>query len=138
MSRLTMFNALPSYLGGKRRLIGAIFKNLPPPGESTTFVDAFLGGGSVSLYAKARGYRVICNDVAERSFAVGKALIENDHAKLTKDDLVKFSALPKGAGYVEKNLSPDVFPVEHGRFLDQLLLAADNHKIGRASCRERV
>ena len=52
--------ALPPYLGGKRKLMGRIFKHLPGPTEAPVFIDAFLGGGSVSLMAKARGYRVIC------------------------------------------------------------------------------
>ena len=59
--------ALPPYLGGKRRLLGHIFKHVPKPADAPVFVDAFLGGGSVSLYAKARGYRVVCNDIALRS-----------------------------------------------------------------------
>ena len=88
---MKMFNALPAYFGGKRKLLGAIFKDLPLPDDAPVFVDPFLGGGSVSLYAKAGGYRILCNDVAERSFIVGKALIENHQARLTHDDLVKLS-----------------------------------------------
>jgi len=85
---LRIFNALPPYYGGKRALLGEIFRHLPPPGEAQVLADCFLGGGSVSLYAKARGYRVLCNDIAQRSFIVGKALIENDHLTLTSDDLL--------------------------------------------------
>lgn len=64
--RLPIFDALPPYLGGKRRLLGNIFRDLPPPSEAPVFADAFLGGGSVSLYAKLRGYRVLCNDLGWR------------------------------------------------------------------------
>ena len=117
-----MFQALPSYLGGKRRLLGAIFRNLPSPDETPVFVDPFLGGGSVSLYAKARGYRVICNDIAERSVVVGKALIENDHVTLERDDLVRlFVTNGNEPGYAETHLAPDTFPTRHARFLDTAL-----------------
>ncbi|MCP4573812.1 MAG: DNA adenine methylase, partial [bacterium] len=78
---MKMNNALPSYPGGKRRLVGPIFKDLPSPDQAPTFIDGFLGGGAASLYAKARGYRVLCNDVALRSYVVGKALIENHQCR---------------------------------------------------------
>ncbi|RLC30396.1 MAG: hypothetical protein DRH37_05440 [Deltaproteobacteria bacterium] len=121
---MKMFSALPAYFGGKRRLLGAIFGDLPGPAEAPVFVDAFLGGGSVSLYAKARGYRVVCCDVAERSCIIGRALIENSHVTLTPEDLVRFSQPVKEAGYAETHLAPDVFPEPHARFLDGLLFHA--------------
>ena len=124
---LRIFRSLPAYFGGKRRLLGAIFKALSTPSNAPTFVDAFLGGGAVSLYAKARGYRVICNDVAERSCIIGRALIQNDSVTLSHEDLVRFSQPSKEQGYAETNLSPDVFPVDHARFLDNVLF----HTAGR-------
>lgn len=53
--------ALPNYFGAKRRLIMIIFNFLLSsiPKElwhKKTFIDAFVGGGSVSLAAKARGF----------------------------------------------------------------------------------
>jgi hypothetical protein len=117
-----MFQALPPYFGGKRRLVGAIFKHVPPPTEAPVFIDAFLGGGSVSLYAKARGYRVLANDIAERSHIVGKALIENDRTTLSKEDLLRLF-LPNGTepGFVEGRYCPDVLTTKHARFLDRAL-----------------
>ncbi|KPJ59676.1 MAG: hypothetical protein AMJ46_10000 [Latescibacteria bacterium DG_63] len=111
--------ALPPYFGGKRKLLGHIFKHLPKPGEAGVFVDAFLGGGSVSLFAKARGYRVLCNDIALRSYVVGKALIENDRVKLSDVDVTRlFNVKQNGPGFVEENFSPDVVTTKHARFLD--------------------
>ncbi|MBU8922804.1 MAG: DNA adenine methylase, partial [Bacteroidales bacterium] len=115
---MRMFQSLPSYIGGKRKLLGTIFRNLPGPEIAPTFVDPFLGGGAVSLLAKARGHRVLCNDVAERSFIVGKALIENHQGKLTHADLVKLSLSTEVKGYAESQLSPHVFPVDHAAHLD--------------------
>jgi len=119
---LRMFDALPPYWGGKRRLAGEIFKHVPPPAEAPVFIDAFLGGGSVSLYAKARGYRVLANDIAERSHIVGKALIENDRTKLAKEDLLRlFVDNGTEPGFVERRYCPDVFTTKHARFLDRAL-----------------
>ena len=69
--RLSMWSALPPYLGGKRRLCPTIFREvdriLPRRHwPDLTFLDGFLGGGSVSLYAKAQGFRVVATDIAER------------------------------------------------------------------------
>ncbi|MFH1682042.1 MAG: DNA adenine methylase, partial [Candidatus Eisenbacteria bacterium] len=121
---LKMFQALPSYNGGKRRLLGAIFRHVPPSDEAPVFVDAFLGGGSVALYAKCRGHQVVCNDIAERSVIVGKALIESEKVRLSHDDLVRLCVWRGGPGYAEKHLAPDVFPVRHARFLDTALANA--------------
>jgi adenine-specific DNA methylase len=111
--------ALPPYFGGKRKLLRQIFKHLPPPVEAPVFVDAFLGGGSVSLFAKARGYRVLCNDVALRSFVVGKALIENDHVTLGQGDVTRlFQENGNRSDFIERHYSPDVVTTRHARFLD--------------------
>jgi adenine-specific DNA-methyltransferase len=122
---LQMFGALPAYAGGKRRLLGALFHDVPSPAEAPVFVDPFLGGGSVSLCAKARGYAVVCNDCADRSVIVGKALIENDRVLLGYDDLVRlFTTTDGGPGYAERELCPDTFALRHARFLDLALANA--------------
>ncbi len=119
--------ALPATMGGKRRLARVIFAMardaLPHAGRGTTFVDAFLGGGSISLTAKWMGYRVICNDLALRSVAVGRALIENGAVTLNDADLVALLRAPLGphAHLAEEQYSPSVFPVAHARLLDRAL-----------------
>jgi hypothetical protein len=55
--KLSMWGALPPYLGGKRRLCPTVFREvdrLVPRAQWARMVllDAFLGGGSVSLYAE--------------------------------------------------------------------------------------
>lgn len=118
-------DALPSYLGGKRRLLGQIAKVLPPPGEAPVLLDAFLGGGSVSLWAKARGYRVASNDLADRSVIVGRALVENDRVKLSREDVTRlFAEPPVEPGFIERVHGGEVIPVPHARFLDGALAVA--------------
>ena len=121
----TRLRALPPYFGGKRRLLGRIFKHMPKPEEAPILVDGFLGGGSVSLFGKARGYRVIANDIAYRSSIVGKALIENDHVTLTLEDVTRlFVENGDGPGFIEQNFSRSVLTTKHARFLDHAFPAA--------------
>ena len=111
--------ALPPYFGGKRRLLGRIFKHVPRPTDTPVFVDAFMGGGSVSLFGKARGYRVVANDIAFRSHIVGKALIENDHVTLDPEDVTRlFVEDPDNSGFIEANFARSVVTTKHARFLD--------------------
>ena len=91
--KLAIWSALPPYLGGKRRLCPLIFREVDRLVQrrhwrEMTFLDGFLGGGSVSLYAKAQGFRVVATDIAERAIAVGQALIENSRVRLTYQDVL--------------------------------------------------
>ncbi|MBI3685490.1 DNA adenine methylase [Candidatus Azambacteria bacterium] len=112
----TKFEALPNYFGGKRKLIKDIFKHTKK--KEGVFIDAFLGGGSVSLWAKAKGYKVICNDIAERSYIVGKALIENSRVKITDEDLARLFIPAKHKNFIKKNYVPKVFLPQTAEFLD--------------------
>lgn len=119
-------NALPAYLGGKRKLAPLIFALLATRVSRSswpqlTFVDPFLGGGSVSLLAKAYGFEIQCNDLAYRSALVGHALIANSSVTLSDADVALLFREPVGdyPRTVEKRFSPSVFSREHARFLDQ-------------------
>src|SRR5713101_6984270 len=95
--RLKMWSALYPYLGGKRRLCPLIFREIDRilprrTWRDLTFLDGFLGGGSVSLYAKAQGFRVVAMDIAERAITIGRALIENSRVRLTKEDVIRLAA----------------------------------------------
>lgn len=131
------FSALPPYLGGKRRLIPWIFNTLAkafPPASwgALTFLDAFVGGGSVSLYAKAQGFQQLyCNDWSERSQIVIQALLENQSLKLSKEEvLILTQPLPTGEvpGFVQAHYSPSVFSTRHAEALDRLLIHTEKRQ----------
>jgi adenine-specific DNA methylase len=86
---------------------------MPKSEEAPVLVDAFLGGASVSLFGKARGYRVISNDIAYRSSIVGKALIENDYVTLTPDDVTRL--------FVEDGYGRSIVAAEADRSLQGIL-----------------
>jgi site-specific DNA-adenine methylase len=124
------FEALPPYFGGKRRLCPRIFKEISRviPRErwaSLRFVDPFLGGGAVSLYAKARGFAVSCSDIAERSAIIGRALIANDSVRLECEDVIRlFIPQPDAGDYMQSRAAPDHVTPEAARFLDNAWAAA--------------
>ncbi len=123
-----LFSALPAYLGGKRKLAPLIFALLDTRvprsnWRGTTFVDPFLGGGSVSLLAKAYGFRVVCNDLALRSAVIGRAFIANDAVILDRADMALLLRDP-GVPYphmAEERYVPSVFSHEHARLIDRAL-----------------
>lgn len=79
----------------------------------------------MSLFAKARGYRVFCNDIAYRSEIVGRALIENDRVTLATEDVTRLFVEDGGGGhFVEEHFAPAVVTTKHARFLDQALRSA--------------
>ncbi|MGH7484069.1 MAG: DNA adenine methylase, partial [bacterium] len=125
-----MSRALPPYLGGKRRLCGAIFGEIDRvlPREHwrrLAFLDGFLGGGSVSLYAKAQGFGVISTDIAARSIAIGQALIENGHVRITREELCRILATPIAETTPNAiRFVPSVFTENVGAVLDKLFHAA--------------
>jgi adenine-specific DNA methylase len=128
--KLSLWSALPPYLGGKRRLCPTIFREIDRlvprrAWANLTFLDAFLGGGSVSLYAKAMAFKVISTDIATRSITIGRALIENSRVRLTREDVLRLAAPSEGPpGRIERDYSPSTFTREQARFLDRVLGAA--------------
>jgi len=92
---------------------------------SLTFLDGFLGGGSVSLYAKAQGLRIVAADIAERSIVVGRALIENSRVLLTREDILRVAAENGDPpGRIEQHYVPAVFTLAQARLLDRSLAMA--------------
>jgi adenine-specific DNA-methyltransferase len=132
--RMRMWSALYPYLGGKRRLCPLIFREIDRVvprrlWSGLSFLDGFLGGGSVSLGAKAQGFRVIATDIAERAIVVGQALIENSRVRLMREDVLRLLAPRSGApGRVERELTPLVFTANVGRFLDAAFETAEQTK----------
>src|SRR6266446_2383166 len=119
--KLKMWSALYPYLGGKRRLCPLIFREVDRVvprrlWSRLSFLDAFLGGGSVSLGAKAQGFKVIATDIAERSIIVGHAVIDNSRVKLNREDVLRLLA-PRSdpPGRIESQLVPSVFTANVGR-----------------------
>lgn len=139
--KLGIWASLPPFNGGKRRLAGLIFgaiDRVVPRASwpSLTFVDGFLGGGSISLFAKAQGFgKVVGIDIARRSVVVGEALIANSRVRLTPGDVTHVLAQRVGGpGLVERELVPDAFTTSQARVIDNALaLAAESGDAAKAA-----
>jgi len=123
MRRLRFLRAPFSYFGGKSTILREIFRWLPSPAARGTFVDAFTGGGSVALFAKAKGYRVLTNDLATRSYLVGQAFIVNDGVRLAPADIARLHVDRENDGRIERSFAPTWFLPEHARWLDNAFAA---------------
>lgn len=116
--------SVPAYFGAKASVTGDIFRAvaMAVPREAwsrSTLIDCFLGGGSVSLAAKRMGFRVVCNDLAERSVIVGRALIANDRVRVTEADEQRLHVPHAGCDRrIERDFAPAFFLPEHARWLD--------------------
>lgn len=74
------------YTGSKRRLLRhlyQIFRRL----EFTSAADIFSGTSSVAYLLKKMGKQVIVNDYLYSNFRTGIALIENNHIRLSDEDI---------------------------------------------------
>jgi adenine-specific DNA methylase len=127
--------ALPPYLGGKRRLCATIFREIDRVfprhhWRDSVFLDAFLGGGSVSLYAKAQGFSVISTDIAARSIVIGEGLIANSTVRLSKADIARALSIPAGEAKTNaRRFVPAVFSANVGLVLDRLFHAAETTSV---------
>lgn len=112
------FQACINFLGGKRNLISEIFEHVPDYTEAPVFADGFFGGGSVSLFAKSRGHRVLCNDLSLRSFLSAQALIQNSEHKIEDEDILRLFEETKHSKFLETNYVPKVFTRKNAQFVD--------------------
>jgi adenine-specific DNA methylase len=128
---------LPTYFGGKRKLLSWLFSHInqvvpAPTWNKLTFIDAFLGGASVSLMAKAYGFKQIhANDLAYRSKILADAFLINQKQKLTLEDaLLATQHLPEELlpGFIYTHYTSGVFSSRHGEALDKVLYRAQETK----------
>jgi len=124
MRRNKVFEALPPFLGGKRRLTDIISSHF----QGETVCDIFLGGGSVALKAKLMNKRVIANDLAYRSKIIGEALIGNQNEKITEEDVYSLFIPSKHKSFIEKNYTPKIFIPKVAKFLDNAFANARKRK----------
>ena len=127
------FSALPSYFGGKRKLVPYIFGALDrlvssPKWGKYHFIDAFSGGGSVSLAAKAYGFGcVYSNDWSLRSNIIHRGLLDNKSIFLTRTDVLSMATYPNKSFHPNlQNLVGTVFSERHALALSQGLHYADS------------
>lgn len=109
----------PQYLGAKY-IHGSWISQFIPDGVKVV-LDAFSGSQSIAFLCKQLGKSVITNDFLKFNSEIGKALIENRHETLTKEDItILFSPNSDPSEYnLMESLFTDLFFVrEETMFLD--------------------
>ncbi len=101
------------YIGSKARVAAAILDVIGAPEETSTFVDAFCGTGSVAREAVERGWRVRLND----HLVSATCLAEAHAAPPTRSEfaalggyaqaIALLDSLPAGNGFIRAHYSPD-------------------------------
>ncbi len=123
-------DALPPYLGGKRRLSPLIFAALSDTlprskWHGARFADPFCGGGAVALHAKARGFEVIASDIALRAVIPARALVANSHVRLHRGDIVALLPEPDyDYARVASEHAPGRLPVRTAEWIDRAIARA--------------
>lgn len=109
----------PQYLGAKFIHRGWISQYIP--NNVRVVLDAFSGSQSIAFLLKQLGKKTITNDFLEFNNEIGKALIENQCSKLTKEDTeILFSENndPNQYNLMEELFSNLFFIREEAAFLD--------------------
>jgi len=84
------------FMGSKRKLLSEIW-TVASRFEFDTVVDLFSGSGIVGYMFKAQGKEVISNDYMAMSTTFAKAMIENNHVMLLKEEAEEL-LIDKGVG----------------------------------------
>ena len=109
---------MTQYHGSKRRLVKWILSHTP---DCTSVLDAFSGSGVVAYAYKQQGKRVIANDLLTSSYFFAKANVENNHVRLSDDEVEKlFTPNDRRQSYIEKHYAGVLYPAQECRFLDSL------------------
>lgn len=117
-----MLDNLPStrYMGSKHKILNSIW-NAVADLKFETVLDAFSGSASVSYLFKARGKKVIANDLLHFCYHYANAIIANDKVTLTDNDLeVLLCKHPRAIPtFIQDNFSGLYFEDADNAFLDQ-------------------
>lgn len=103
-----LFAQIIPYLGNKRKLLPLIAEAVVLTGlTSGTFADLFAGSGVVSRWAKARGFRVVCNDWEPYARALNGCFVGLNAAPMAATVFDALNALaPREDGHLARHYCP--------------------------------
>ncbi|MDD5489304.1 MAG: DNA adenine methylase [Candidatus Moranbacteria bacterium] len=117
MKKLDFQSATIPYLGSKKRQCSTLASFIDPE-KHKTLVSPFAGGCSFELYAKRKlSMRIFSNDWSLVSFVSQKALLENNGARISPNDIYSLFKENENSGFVSENYSK-FFTDEICGFLD--------------------
>ncbi|HEX6748542.1 MAG TPA: DNA adenine methylase [Longimicrobium sp.] len=106
------------YMGSKYRVVphlAGIFADL----QFDRALDSFSGSGVVAYALKEMGKEVVANDFLSFPSTVARALVENSHVRLEREDLeYLLSPSEDGRDFITRTFEGLYFPAEDHAFLD--------------------
>ena len=116
-----------NYIGSKHQLAPFIYEStqaILPLTEETVVCDLFAGTGAMGRYFKAKGHRVIANDVEDYAYALNAHYIGNNEVAGVDDLLEALNASPAKTGLFVEHYSPEgrekrqYFTVDNAKKID--------------------
>lgn len=115
------------YLGSKLKLLDWIWLESEPFFKElgvTRIVDAFAGTNIVSYLFKQKGLEVYSNDFLLFNYHMAKGAIENNHVKLSAEEIdFLYNPPTSDRHFIEREYTDLFFPHEDTVFLDNLYFA---------------
>jgi len=116
----TEFIPSTRYQGSKAKLVRWIWDMIEDLSFDTV-LDAFGGTGVVGYWCKQKGKHVTYNDILRCNYLVGRALIENNTTRLTREDVESLFSRQPGLEYgtfIADTFSDIYYTDEENRWLD--------------------
>lgn len=108
------------FMGSKNKLLSEIW-SVACQFEFDTAIDLFAGTGVVGYLFKAQGKRVLSNDYMAMSAVFARAMIENNHVRLAREQaLALLQPDAPSDGFVERQFRDLYFTDEDNRLIDTL------------------
>lgn len=79
------------------------------PNGTTSVLDLFSGGSSISYEAKKRGFQVVCNDRLHINYLISTALIENNKHTLNDEEISNIFKGKSNKGFMTMNFKNKFF-----------------------------
>jgi len=107
------------YMGSKNKIIHEIWEILKNY-EFKSFFDAFAGSNVVSYFMKCKGKNTITNDFMTISYYTSKAIIENSHIELQKDNIEFILKNENDENFITNTFKDLYFSDSDNKFLDKV------------------
>jgi len=114
-----------TYIGSKQKLVEWIWRSTPD-GVKSVF-DAFCGSAVVAYMYKTKGLRVVANDRLRYAYHTARAIVENDSAVLSDEEIERLLADNAKAGdFVQRTFRGIYFSPGVHRVIDHIRANIDS------------
>lgn len=113
-----------NYIGSKQKIVPVIMEETHP--EVRSVFDAFGGSNVVGWNFKKAGYQVFTNDRLKYSYHISRAIVENNHVRLSRKDIKMLLKPNQSRTFVQENFHDAFFTPGILREIDTVRNNCDN------------